>query len=60
VPAILCPPSCSNNFTSQNPTEQIFGLGTATVADTVVVEWPSGIEETFQNVPSGVSLFQEN
>ena len=31
-----------SNFTSQNPTEQIFGLGSATTVDTVEIEWPGG------------------
>lgn len=29
-----------SNFTSQNPTGQIFGLGASTVVDEIVVEWP--------------------
>jgi hypothetical protein len=29
-----------SNFTSQNPTVQIFGLDDATVVDEIVVEWP--------------------
>lgn len=31
-----------NNFVSQNPAIQVFGLGAATVADNVTVEWPDG------------------
>lgn len=31
-----------NNFLSQNPTIQVFGLGAASVADYVSVEWPDG------------------
>ena len=30
-----------SNFTSQNPTVQIFGLGAATHVDALVVEWPA-------------------
>jgi hypothetical protein len=30
-----------SNFTSQNPTVQIFGLGDATGVDSLVVEWPA-------------------
>ena len=29
-----------SNYTSQNPTVQVFGLGTDTVVDTLRVEWP--------------------
>jgi len=29
-----------SNFTSQNPTVQIFGLDSATVVDEILVEWP--------------------
>lgn len=32
--------SIASNFTSQNPTEQIFGLGEAAVIDELRVEWP--------------------
>ena len=30
-----------SNYTSQNPTVQIFGLGPATAVDELVVEWPA-------------------
>ncbi len=42
-----------SNFTSQNPSEQIFGLGAATQADSVRIEWPDGVEERFDNVGAG-------
>ena len=29
-----------SNYTSQNPTVQIFGLGAATAVDEIIVEWP--------------------
>ena len=31
-----------SNFISQNPTVQIFGLGTASQVDSLVIEWPDG------------------
>lgn len=34
--------SLNSNFISQNPTDQIFGLGTAGQADSVTIEWPDG------------------
>ena len=29
-----------SNYTSQNPTVQVFGLGAAEVVDEILVEWP--------------------
>jgi hypothetical protein len=34
--------SINSNYISQNPTEQLFGLGTAGQADSVTIEWPDG------------------
>ena len=48
-----------NNFTSQNPSDQIFGLGTAASTDSVTIEWPSGATQTFQNVGAGLATYQE-
>lgn len=31
-----------SNFTSQNPTEQVFGLGSANSIDEIRVAWPDG------------------
>jgi hypothetical protein len=48
-----------NNFTSHNPTTQNFGLGTATAADTVQIEWPDGSTDSYSNVAAGsVTFFQ--
>uniref|UniRef100_UPI0018672CBC CRTAC1 family protein n=1 Tax=Microbulbifer taiwanensis TaxID=986746 RepID=UPI0018672CBC len=41
------------NFTSQNPTRQIFGLGSASQADSVRITWPDGREEVHTAVPAG-------
>jgi hypothetical protein len=30
-----------SNYTSQNPTVQVFGLGANTVVDELLVEWPA-------------------
>jgi enediyne biosynthesis protein E4 len=46
-----------NNFTSQNPASQIFGLGTAGAADTVEIEWPDGSTESFSGVAAGRTTF---
>ena len=48
-----------NNFTSQNPTSQIVGLGTASAADTVQIEWPDATTDSYSNVAAGsVTFFQ--
>ena len=44
-----------NNFLSQNPTVQIFGLGTSTAAD-IDIEWPDGEETTAANVSHGQTM----
>ena len=41
-----------NNYVSQNPTEQHFGLNDSLQADTVRVVWPDGSETTRSNIPS--------
>jgi len=38
------------SYLSQNQVDPLFGLGTAKVADKVVVRWPSGETQTFENV----------
>ena len=42
-----------NNFTSQNPTTQVFGLGAASSADSVEIEWPDGSVDTYSDVAAG-------
>ena len=49
--------SIGNNFTSHNPMAQVFGLGTATVADSVQIEWPDGTTDTYNNVSAGNVVF---
>ena len=49
--------SIGNNFTSHNPTAQVFGLGTATAADSVQIEWPDGTTDTYNNVSAGNVVF---
>jgi enediyne biosynthesis protein E4 len=48
-----------NNFTSQTPTAQTFGLGTAAAADSVQIEWPDGSIDDYTNVAAGVHTFQQ-
>jgi len=49
-----------NNFTSQNPTEQIFGLGEGAVVDMVEIEWPDGVTEEFVDVPAGSVVYTQS
>lgn len=39
-----------SNFTSQNPTTQVFGLAGFETVDQVEITWPDGSQQTFQNV----------
>lgn len=42
--------SIGNNFISQNPTEQHFGIGIAPQIDSLIVEWPDGEQSNLQIV----------
>ncbi len=42
-----------SGFLSQHAKEIFFGLGDASQVTRVVVRWPSGLEQTFQNLPAG-------
>ena len=48
-----------NNFTSQNPTSQIFGLASATAAESVEIEWPDGSVDTYTDVQAGNVVFNQ-
>ena len=39
-----------SNFTSQNPAEQLFGLGTFAQVDSLQITWPDGVVEHHMNV----------
>ena len=45
-----------SNFTSQNPTVQIFGLGNADQVETLEVEWPDGATTRMDDVAQGQTL----
>ena len=45
-----------SNYTSQNPTVQIFGLDDATVVDSLEVDWPDGRRTTMANVQQGQTV----
>ncbi len=42
-----------SGFLSQNSPELFFGLGSSKKADRVEVSWPSGLKQTFLDVPAG-------
>ncbi|MND09745.1 ASPIC and UnbV [compost metagenome] len=48
--------SIGNNFVSQNPNVQHFGLGIAARVDEIKVQWPNGAETVLRNVPAGQTL----
>ena len=45
-----------NNYLSQNPTDQYFGLGTAERIETLTVEWPDGSETLMQDIEANQHL----
>ncbi|MGZ3884890.1 MAG: FG-GAP-like repeat-containing protein, partial [Bacteroidia bacterium] len=42
--------NAQNSFQSQNDLRVHFGLDKATVVDSVIVKWPSGLQQTFSNM----------
>lgn len=42
--------TCGDNYLSQDSFVQHFGIGTFEQADSVVIKWPSGIIESYENV----------
>jgi hypothetical protein len=49
----------SSGDASENPLSIWFGLGASTAADSIVVRWPSGIEQRLTNVDMGAYEYQE-
>jgi len=45
-----------SSFLGQEPAEAFFGLGAATSADAVVVEWPDGTQTSLANVPADQTI----
>jgi hypothetical protein len=45
-----------NNFLSQNPADQYFGLGAFAQVDALTVEWPDGQMTNYGSVPAGQAL----
>jgi hypothetical protein len=44
--------TCGENYLSQNSFTKHFGLGSFEQADSVVIKWPSGLVESYYNVPA--------
>lgn len=46
---------CGENYMGQNSSWEFFGLGGATMVDSLVVTWPSGIVDVYYDLPAGSS-----
>jgi hypothetical protein len=47
---------CGENYLGQNSRWQIFGLGAHALVDSLVVKYPSGIEDRYYNIPGETIL----
>lgn len=47
---------CGEGYLAQNSFSEFFGLGTTNMLDSITVRWPSGIIDTWFNVPSNQQL----
>jgi hypothetical protein len=47
---------CGESYLSQNSHSDIFGLGNASMVDSLILEWPSGHIDSFYNIPANQSL----
>lgn len=43
---------CGDNYMSQNSDKLFYGLGSTSVVDSLIIEWPSGMTDTYYNVSS--------
>jgi len=48
---------CGENYISQNSQHHIFGLGSTSIVDSVIVEYPSGHVDRFYNLPSNLHYY---
>ena len=48
--------TCGTSYMGQEPAEAFFGLGRATSAERVIVEWPGGMQSTLSNVAANQVL----
>lgn len=44
---------CGQGFSGQNSATMLIGLGKADIIDSLAVVWPSGLQQTFADVPAG-------
>ncbi len=48
--------TAGDGYMASNSRQLIFGLGEVELLDEITVRWPSGAEQTFQNVPTNTEL----
>lgn len=48
------------SYLSQSPTELHFGLGDATVVDSIRILWPDGHEDVYENIPADQRIVYEH
>jgi len=48
--------TCGTDFATQQSWKRYFGLGAAQVADSIEVDWPSGLHEVWYDIPEGTDL----
>ena len=48
--------TCGSDYMTQQSWRHYFGLGDASIVDSIVVDWPSGWSETWTNIPVGSDL----
>lgn len=48
--------TCGSDYMTQQSWRRFFGLADAVIVDSVVVDWPSGLRETWFDVPVGSDL----
>lgn len=47
---------CGQGFSGQNSSTMLIGLGEANVVDRLSVTWPSGVQQSFNDIPAGKLL----
>lgn len=47
---------CGQGFSGQNSSTMLIGLGEATVVERLSVTWPSGVQQSFNDIPAGKLL----
>jgi hypothetical protein len=47
---------CGENYMGQNSRWEHFGLGTATMMDSLIVTWPSGLVDSYYDLPADTAI----